>query len=252
VIRGLLTDRLASGGLPVGLSLLYSGSRYRCPICERGFRRLMYSNGRDLAVCPGCGSRERHRHLWLYLQRETDFFRRPARVLHIAPEPSLLERLSPLPHLDYVAGDLDPPPGLRRIDVTQMEFPDGHFDWILCFHVLEHVPDDRSAMGELHRVLRRGGTAIVQVPVMREITDEDPEVTDPQERLRRFGQADHVRVYGRDFYDRLAAAGFRVEARLFRHEIPAEDRERLGLNYHFPPGRSEPGDAFWELPLCTK
>jgi predicted SAM-dependent methyltransferase len=117
-----------------------------------------------------------------------------------------------------------------RLDVTRLPFSADSFDAIYCSHVLEHVPDDAAAMAELHRVLRRPGWAILQVPVLREVTDEDPTVITPEERLQRFGQQDHVRVYGLDYVDRLERNGFVVYVDDYVQRLPAARRTYLGLN----------------------
>lgn len=123
----------------------------------------------------------------------------------------MLERkFRAIPGIDYLSGDLFDPGAMERIDITDIRFPDDSFDLILCSHVLEHVPDDRKAISELFRVLKPGGTAFLLVPIGSARTFEDPSVTDPDERLRFFGQKDHVRQYGPDFEDRLVEAGFRV------------------------------------------
>jgi SAM-dependent methyltransferase len=122
--------------------------------------------------------------------------------------------------VDYVAGDLDARFADRRIDVTALEFPDGTFDAILCNHVLEHVRDDRRAMSELRRVLRPGGWALLVPTIRNARTDEDPSVEDPDERTRRFGQHDHVRIYGWDYLERLDDAGFDVQVERLGEELP--------------------------------
>jgi ubiquinone/menaquinone biosynthesis C-methylase UbiE len=98
-----------------------------------------------------------------------------------------------------------------QMDVTRLDFPDESFDAIVCNHVLEHVPDDRKALAEFYRVLKKGGWASIQVPIEGEDTQENLSVSDPLERARLFGQSDHVRKYGRDFLFKLEDAGFSVE-----------------------------------------
>lgn len=146
------------------------------------------------------------------------------RILHIAPEPAVTAVLPA--EAEVVRGDLDPGDGQVRVDVTDMpEFADGAFDVVICSHVLEHVPDDRRAFAELRRVLAGTGWAWIHVPVLVPETVEDPGETDPEVRLARFGQRDHVRVYGPDVYDRMHDAGFRVEVVTFDDERA----ERFGL-----------------------
>jgi SAM-dependent methyltransferase len=199
----------------------FRGDRFECPCCGGRFSALRAAGRitRANALCPRCGSFERHRLVWLHLTRRTDLFAGPRRLLNVAPEQALQEKLRGLPHLDYLSIDLESPLAMRRMDLTRLDLPDASFDAILCNHVLEHVPDDRRAMRELYRVLKPGGWAILQTPVdmERTTTDEDPSVTEPKERLRRFGQADHVRTYGRDFFDRLRSAGWRVT----QEEVPS-------------------------------
>lgn len=161
-------------------------------------------------MCPRCLSLERHRSLWLLLGRE-HVLDGAQSLLHFAPEPGIRARLAAVPGLRYVTADIAPGRAATAMDMTRLAFRAGSFDRVLCSHVLEHVGDDSLAMRELHRSLRPGGIAILQVPLKVGETDEDPSVLDPVERLRRFGQEDHVRFYGRDdFARRLEDAGFRV------------------------------------------
>lgn len=174
---------------------------------------------------------ERHRHLWLFLRERTDLFARPLRLLHFAPEAVFRAKLEALPELAYVTADLAVGRASVRADIMRIPFADASFDAILCNHVLEHVPDDKQAMGELLRVLRRGAWAVVQVPQRSRMpeTREDPQVIEPRERERLYGQRDHLRQYGADYAERLAAAGFEVYAERFGDGLPAERRARHGL-----------------------
>jgi SAM-dependent methyltransferase len=209
------TRRTVKAGLSWLESFLWAGDEFECPICEGAFWTLMpYGRPpRPNARCPRCGSFERHRLLWLYLRARTDFFTARLRVLDVAPVAAIQRRCLRLPNLDYLSIDLKSPVAMRHMDVTDLELEDARFDCVLCYHVLEHVPRDRRAMQELFRVLKPGGWAILQVPVDGRLatTLEDPTVMSEQERLRVFGNRDHVRRYGRDYPDRLRAAGFVVE-----------------------------------------
>jgi SAM-dependent methyltransferase len=225
-LRSLLRDRVMQG------------DAVHCPVCERGAIAFLPSGKppRPHVLCPFCGSRERARLTWLFL-KEQGLLKPGQRILHVAPERCLRERLRNLPNVDYVAGDKHEPgytypAGTVDLDITKIQFPADRFDLILCSHVLEHVPDDATALRELHRVLAPGGTAILIVPVdmQRAITDEDPAVTDPAERILRFGQFDHVRQYGRDYVQRLEKAGFRVIEDAMTERLSPEDVFRYGLN----------------------
>lgn len=188
-------------------------------------------------MCPVCGALERHRLLWLYLVRRTDVLRRRSTVLHVAPERALSRRLKRYPNLRYVSTDLLDADVTVRADLTRLSFRDDVFDFVLCSHVLEHIVDDVRALGEICRVVRRGGFAIVHVPLelSRQRTFEDPSITAPEDRLRVFGQSDHVRRYGRDFPDRVAAAGFHIRAEPFVNELPPEQIRRFGLRPDLDP-----------------
>lgn len=204
-----------------------------CPVCRSRFRAFLPAGlaGRANASCPSCGARERHRLQWLFLRDRSDLFHRPNRVLHMAPEPCLARHLAGKPGIQYVTADRDPASGAVCVDITSMAFADDSFDVILCSHVLEHIPDDASALAGLHRVLRPGGWAMLQVPLddTRACTFEDPRVIEPADRERLFGQADHVRVYGRDYPDRLRAAGFQVHVDDFAYGLDAQLITRYAL-----------------------
>ncbi len=203
-----------------------------CPICKNYADRFDPAGvkKREDSKCPSCGARERHRLLWLYLTERTDLFDgRKKSVLHVAPERCLCRLIEPIPGVDYVSADLRRKSAKVQMDITDIAFRDDYFDVILCSHVLEHIPDDRKAMSELFRVLKPGGWAILQVPLGREKTFEDPTVTSPEERLRLFGHVDHVRRYGKDFKERLESAGFQVKVDDCFQNMDKKKRELLGL-----------------------
>lgn len=147
-------------------------------------------------------------------------------ILHVAPERTLRPRFSAVAGVDYTAGEIDPEPGDVRLDLMRLPFGDEQFDAIICNHVLEHVPDDRAAMREVHRVLRLGGWASLLVPVRDiDVTLEDPSITDPLDRERLFEQWDHVRMYGRDYVERLSSAGLVPEV-MAVDEIASQAQQR--------------------------
>jgi predicted SAM-dependent methyltransferase len=210
---------------------VHRGDDVECACCGGSFGSFAADWNRPAAICPGCGSHERHRALALYLRERTDVGKRPQRMLHFAPEHALDRVLEPLEGLDRMTADLAPGAADLQIDITDIELDDESFDSILCSHVLEHVEDDRAAMRELHRVLRPGGWALILVPVdlARDTTLEDPSVTTPEQRVEAYWQADHVRLYSPDIADRLREAGFEVTVEQLADELPAETARRHGL-----------------------
>lgn len=118
-------------------------------------------------------------------------------MLHVAPEPSFGVIFSKSKYIDYLSADLYDKSVMVKMDITDIQYPENYFDIIFCSHVLEHVLDDKKAMREFLRVLKPTGWAVLQVPIMAMKTIEDPSITDPDERLRVFGQHDHVRRYGK-------------------------------------------------------
>ena len=190
---------------------LFAGERHFCPICGSRLRRFLVLHRAYHLWCPVCRSLQRHRLVWLLLQREWQERLRPGvRLLHLAPEPALAAHFRRLAGEGYVSGDLSAGQVMVKLDVAALPFAAASFDLLYCSHVLEHVPDDRAALVELRRVLAPDGQALLLVPITAAETEEDPTLADPVERERRFGQHDHVRRYGPDFAARMAAAGFQV------------------------------------------
>ena len=215
-------------------STALAGSQVECPCCNGRFRRFLDFNGRPNAQCPRCWSLERHRLLALYLdQRGYLEGPGPIRALHFAPELALASRFAK-PWIAYTSADVAHGRAHEVMDLMALPLPDGSFDFVLCSHVLEHVPDDRRGIAELNRVLRPGGRALVLVPVRagQARTLEDPSVTDAAERRRLFGQDDHLRVYGADVADLLREGGFEVEEfdPLRRFDGATLERHRLTKN----------------------
>ncbi len=213
------------------ISPVLRGNRYEDPFTGITYRRLLpYGrvSSRNNALAPDSLSLERHRLLWLYLKRETDFFSKDRSVLHMAPEDCFRQRFRRMPNLDYTTADLNSPWADIHCDVSELPFEDGRFDVVLCNHVLEHVEDDARAMAELFRVMRPGGFGIFQVPIDPKLatTFEDPSITDPVERERHYGQSDHLRQYGRDYADKLASVGFRVVENDFASRLRNDEVER--------------------------
>ncbi len=218
------------------LGLVYAGNKVECPICHHRYRIFLpYGriNPRPNALCPSCQSLERHRLIWLYLQKETNFFQRQLDVLHIAPESCFLKRFEQYHGDKYITADIESPLAKVKMDIHQIPFAENTFDVVLCNHVLEHVKNDIDALREIFRVLRPGGFAILQVPFFCPIPDEtieDISITDPREREKLFGQADHVRKFGTDYIKRIEQAGLKGEANEFAFTLSDAEGWRYGIN----------------------
>ncbi|RMZ50798.1 class I SAM-dependent methyltransferase [Flavobacteriaceae bacterium PRS1] len=216
------------------LAFFLKGNTFTDPIDGKSFRTFLpygYGKQRENALSPSTLSLERHRLLWLYLKNETDFFTADKKVLHFAPEQCFLKQFKTLKNLDYTTTDLNSPLADVKADICNLPFSDNEFDVILCNHVLEHIPDDTKAIQELYRVLKPGGMGIFQIPqdLSRETTFEDDSITDKKKRAKIFGQYDHVRVYGRDYFDKLRSIGFKVEEVDYTSKISKEEITRYCL-----------------------
>jgi SAM-dependent methyltransferase len=218
------------------LGLFYRGNKVECPVCNSHFRAFVpYGRGesaRNNALCPNCQALERHRLIWVYLQQKTDFFQKPQKVLHIAPESCFIHRFEKLKNLDYITADIESPLAKVKMDIHQIPFADNTFEVAFCNHVMEHVADDIKAMSEIRRVLKPGGWAIIQVPFFNndlEITLEDKSIISPEERFKAYGQEDHVRMYGRDYGRRLEKAGFQVKEDDFVMQLDKKIVEKFAL-----------------------
>jgi predicted SAM-dependent methyltransferase len=240
------------------LAFLLKGSRFTDPIDGKSFRMFLpygYGNQRNNVLSPSTLSLERHRLLWLYLQNETDFFqseldsdspvtqnkriklRKDAetssalKVLHFAPEQEFYKRFKKQTNIEYTTTDLLSPLADVKADICNLPFEDNTYDIIFCNHVLEHIPNDTKAMQELFRVLKPGGMGIFQIPqdLSRASTFTDDTIVDQKERAKIFGQYDHVRVYGRDYFEKLRSIGFKVIEEDYTHKIAPELVEKYCL-----------------------
>lgn len=227
------------------VSFYLKGGAFTDPIDGKSFRKMLpygYGEQRANALSPSTLSLERHRLMWLYLKNETDFFTSPKKVLHIAPEQCFLKLFRNQQNLEYLTADLFSPLADVKADICDLPFEDNSFDVVFCNHVLEHIVDDKKAMSELYRVLRPKGLGIFQIPqdLERTTTYEDFSITSPEEKAKHFGQYDHVRVYGKDYFDKLRAVGFTVDEVQYSEKISKE----LMIKYCLVPNEI--------LPVCTK
>ncbi|OYX28327.1 MAG: SAM-dependent methyltransferase [Flavobacteriales bacterium 32-35-8] len=210
------------------LAFFLKGNAFTDPIDGKNFRSFLpygYGKQRSNVLSPSTLSLERHRLLWLYLNNETDFFTAKKKVLHFAPEQAFYKRFKAMKNLDYTTTDLNSPLADVKADICNLPFEDNSFDIILCNHVLEHIPNDSKAMQELYRVMKVGGMGIFQIPqdLSRKTTFEDNTITDKKERAKIFGQYDHVRIYGLDYFDKLRTVGFKVEEVDYTTKLSGDD-----------------------------
>lgn len=164
-------------------------------------------------VCFNCESFPRHRFMSIFLDEKIELDKKNIKMLHVAPEECLQNKFKKT-NIEYLGIDLDTNTNIaeHKSDLTNLEFEDNFFDFIICSHVLEHIEEDRKAIGEIHRVLKKGGKAMVLVPMVdQDKTFEDPSIRSYADRLEHYHQGDHVRLYGNDFPDRLVEKGFVVE-----------------------------------------
>ena len=227
------------------IAFALKGSKYTDPIDGKSFRKFLpygYQTQRENVLSPSTLSLERHRLLWLYLKNETDFFTASKKVLHFAPEQAFYNRFRKMDNLEYITTDLNSPLADVKADICDLPFADNEFDVIFCNHVLEHIPNDTKAMQELFRILKKGGMGIFQIPqdLSREKTFEDNTITDKKERAKIFGQYDHVRIYGCDYFDKLRAIGFKVDEIDYTKNLSEEKITKYCLTK---------GEI---IPVCTK
>ena len=250
VIRGL--KRL---GQHIELRLNKSGNRHKCYICKNTFRNFYpYKGGRKSASsfirtldtigsdtdnfsCPHCWCHDRERHLFMYFDRLALWSEVKGRVLQFAPEKHLQRAIEELGPQEYVKADLFPgSEELKKVDVTSIDYPDGYFDFVICNHVLEHVPDAGQAMKELYRVLKKGKYAVLQTPFSSVLsgTFEDENINTDHLRKQFYGQEDHVRVFGSDLFSKLEAVGFQLHLKQHGSELSDLDNKYYGVNFREP------------------
>lgn len=216
------------------LKILFKGNKFVDPIDGSAYSKFLsygYKTIRKNALCPGTLSLERHRLLWLYLKNETNLLNDNLKVLHVAPEQIFYKKFKRFNHWDYITFDINSPLADIKGDLKSMKFRDESFDLVICNHVLEHIENDRKALKEIYRVLKKNGMSILQVPInlKRKKTFEDFKITSYAEREKHFGQYDHVREYGIDYKDRIEEIGFEVEMINYSDNLSEEMIIKYGL-----------------------
>ena len=227
------------------LGLFLKGNQFTDPIDGKSFSTFLpygYNNLRKNALSPSTFSLERHRLLWLYLKNETGVFSKKIKLLHFAPEQAFYKSFKKLSNIQYDTIDINSPLAKIRADICDLPIKDNTYDFILCNHVLEHILDDNKAISELYRVLKKDGVGIFQVPIdmKKEFTFQDDSITDKKERNKIFGQYDHVRVYGKDYFTKLKNAGFKVKEIDYTKNLSKDEIYRFSI---------VKGEI---IPVCTK
>ncbi len=195
----------------------YTGNSKECNICNKKLSRFIINNKNE-SMCPKCGSLERDRRLWSLLT--PNFIKENSKILDFSPSRSLARKLKSIRNISYFPSDLS---GHfladYQFDITKIEAQDATFDLICCYHILEHIEEDRLAMNELFRVLKSDGIIFIQTPFKDGDTYENESITSEKDRLEHFGQEDHVRIYSENgLKERLQQAGFTIEIKHFSEE----------------------------------
>ncbi len=233
-LKSILPESLLFGLEPVMRSIYsvpFRGQGYHCSICKTNLKKwISIHDGAD-NLCPACGSIARTRLMTTLLFEKTfELEKQSWSLLHFSPSRPLKRLLRKYPKLDYVTTDYESQYEDCNYDITAIPEPENRFDLIICFHVLEHIPDDRKAMEELFRIVKPGGTVLLQTPFQKGPTYEDPTITSKTDREKHFGQDDHVRIYGLDdFIVRLEDVGFKTKRQNAVELIGEESVNRLSI-----------------------
>lgn len=214
--------------------IFFKGTKFTDPINNKSYSYFFpygYNKQRKNALCPGTFSLERHRLLWLYLKKETDFFNSNNKILHFAPEQCFHKFFKSF-FKNYTTTDLNSPIVDIKADICNLPFNDNSFDYILCNHVLEHIYDDEKAMKEIYRILNKNGIAILQVPIdiNSNYTREGRDINNKQDRNKLFGQYDHLRMYGLDYFKKLKNIGFKVKNENYLSNISQDEKDKYSLH----------------------
>lgn len=197
--------------------LTYRGNKYQCNICEVKLRKFVRLDSNDL-LCPNCGSLRRTRGLWNILKNKIN----GKTILHFSPSPSLKRLIENKTNpKTYITSDYeDEFESNYKFDIEKIDLPSESIDIIICYHILEHVENDFKALAELNRILKQDGTCYVQTPFKEGSIYEDPTIINPADRLKHFGQKDHLRIYSPEgLKNRMNKSGFLTEIIEIKNEV---------------------------------
>lgn len=222
----------------------YEKGRKYCCICSSEVDRFLDNGTKDEffehhtvigggyrknVICPSCGCLDRNRWVYWVLKKHTEIFTEKCSVLHIAPEKSIREHIQSNENCDYYSGDIEPGKAMHVVDITNIQFKENFFDYIVINHVLEHIPDEEKAIQELKRVLKEDGKIIMSVPICIDMnTYENKNIRTKKERLREFGQEDHIRLYGKDYKERFEEYGLKLDVMSPEKICDEDDIEKYG------------------------
>ena len=232
------------------------GKQKHCNVCNNSFfNYIPYRGGaKDISCflieldmigsdvenfsCPYCGAHDRTRHIFLFFEK-LNFWKsfEHKRVLHISPEIHLYNKIQEINYEEYIKGDIDANryeniKNMQRVDLTQINFPDNYFNIVMANHVLEHIPNYSLALNEIYRVLDKDGVAVLQTPYSNLLyhTIEDPNINTDELRLKYYGEKDHYRIFGLDFFESLKNAGFNLDVKKHTDYITKSETFKYGVN----------------------
>lgn len=215
------------------ISPIYFGQKFYCNCCNKQFKKFFPKGNipRKNAECPFCFSLERTRVLDFYLANELKLYQQKnIKLLHFAPEHGLFNKLKKIKNIEYIDADINLAYARNVIDIVDIPFPDNYFDYIICSHVLGHIPDEKKAINELFRTLKINATALIMTLLSKNnSTFEDENIKTPEARLKHYGEDNLCRLHGLDFGKRLEFAGFEVERVDYRIQLSEEVRKKSSL-----------------------
>lgn len=202
---------------------------YFCTVCNRTLKEFIPIEKNEL-ICPACGSGKRHRRLFKILKKEQNNSNSNI-ILDFSPNKGFWHYAKKQWGANYLTTNLSPSDTTDfHFDITSIDAPDNKYNTIVCYHVLEHIPEDKKAMSELYRILKPGGCCYIQTPFKEGNIYEDSSITSPEERLKHFEQEDHVRIYSvNGLAERLNNVGFHTQILHYTRDETPEETTKLGF-----------------------
>jgi SAM-dependent methyltransferase len=207
------------------LQPFFMGNAKYCNVCQTKLKTFVGLATGD-ALCPICGSLPRHRRLWQIIQNiKADA---PIKILDFSPSRALSRKIKGDNRFSYFTSGFASDDFVTdfKHNLVENNIPANSYDVLICYHVLEHITDDLTAIKNLYRIVKQGGSVFIQTPFKDGEIYEDNTIQSPEQRKIHFGQADHVRIYTVDgLCQRLMAAGFYVEILHFENDLLSIEME---------------------------